>query len=99
MEYKLVNGEQVPLTQADLDQRAIDEAKHQARLEEQAKIQYQLDRADEYPPIGDQLDAILKHLNYMQMRGETNLIKELDGVVGRWLAVKQKYPKPPEEAK
>lgn len=55
---------------------------------------YKIARAAEYPKIGDQLDAILKHLNYMQMNGETNLVSELDGVVGQWLAVKAKYPKP-----
>jgi hypothetical protein len=48
----------------------------------------------DYPDIGDQLDAILKHLNYMQLNGETNLIAELDDIIGKWLAVKAKHPKP-----
>jgi hypothetical protein len=44
--------------------------------------QYQRDRAAEYPPIGDQLDALWK--------GGT-AAEEMLGVV---MAVKSKYPKP-----
>ena len=55
---------------------------------------YVVARQDAYPHIGDQLDAILKQLNYMQMKGKTNLIRELDGVVAQWLKVKRDHPKP-----
>ncbi len=57
-------------------------------------LKYRDDRKKAYPDIGDQLDAILKHLNYMQMDGQTDLIKELDGIVGQWLAVKREFPGP-----
>ena len=50
-------------------------------------------RAREYPAIGDQLDAIIKELNYRRMNGE-NLIAEMDSIVGLCLAVKKDYPKP-----
>lgn len=73
-------------------------AAEKARIaEEQAKYGYIDARVKEYPKIGDQLDAILKHLNYMQMKGETNLIVELDGIVGQWLKVKKDFPKPTQE--
>ena len=51
------------------------------------------DRAAAYPEIGDQLDALLKHMNYLQMSGQMDLIKPLDAIVSEWLAVKRKYPK------
>ena len=43
-------------------------------------------------PIGDQLDAILKYVNVLRLGGQ-DLPQDLDDVVGKWLAVKQKYPK------
>ena len=54
---------------------------------------YQEQRAKAYPAIGDQLDAIIKELNYRRMNGE-NLIAEMDSIVGLCLAVKKDYPKP-----
>jgi len=50
-------------------------------------------RREAYPDIGDQLDAILKWSNLMRLGG-TDLPADLDGIVGEWLAVKAKYPKP-----
>lgn len=70
------------------------------------EFKYQRDRADKYPHIGDQLDAILKQFNYMQMtmaRDDIpmqdkilrafNAIEDLDGIISKWLKVKRKYPK------
>ncbi len=59
---------------------------------EQDATQYQRDREPEYPPVGDQLDAILKHLNYRRTQGE-DLVQDLDDIVGAWLNVKSRYPK------
>ena len=59
---------------------------------EQDATQYQRDRQPEYPSVGDQLDAILKHLNYRRTQGE-DLVKDLDNIVGAWLNVKSRYPK------
>lgn len=53
-------------------------------------------RRREYPLIGDQLDAILKMFNIMKLQG-TNLVSQLDEIIGEWLAVKRKYPKPEGE--
>lgn len=68
---------------------------------------YRYKRCREYPTLGDQLDALLKQFNYMQMTmgredmtfqekvlRSLNCIKELDAVIAAWLAIKAKYPKP-----
>lgn len=81
---------------ADGNAVAIDESLVQAevaRLQaEQDATEYQRLRAPEYPPIGDQLDAILKHLNYRRTQGD-DLVQGLDDIIGDWLSVKSKYPK------
>lgn len=59
-------------------------------------LSYEQLRAKEYPPIGDQLDAIWKELNYRRLNGET-LVQDADDMLGKILAVKQKYPKPVEK--
>jgi hypothetical protein len=75
---------------------AIDQAAYDAevaRLEaEQAATEYKRLRAPEYPAIGDQLDAILKHLNYRRTQGD-DLVQEMDDIIGDWLAVKARFPK------
>lgn len=73
-----------------------DEAIEAASAEWQAEhnaTQYKRDRAPEYPPIGDQLDALLKHLNYRRTQGD-ELVQELDDVIAEWLSVKSRHPKP-----
>mgnify|MGYP003147559610 CR=1 FL=1 len=92
--YAVIDGEIVwsspditQPTQAELDAEI-------ARLQtEYDAIQYQRDRASEYPPIGDQLDALLKHLNYRRTQGD-ELIQQLDDIIGDWLSVKSRHPKP-----
>ncbi|MBT5797455.1 MAG: hypothetical protein HOI09_08740 [Porticoccaceae bacterium] len=80
------DGNQVAITQSLVDEEV-------ARLQaEQDVTQYKRDRQPEYPPVGDQLDAILKHLNYRRTQGE-DLVKDLDNIVGAWLNVKSRYPK------
>jgi hypothetical protein len=69
------------------------EAAHAEWQAEQNATQYQRDRAPEYPPIGDQLDALLKHLNYRRTQGD-ELVQELDDVIAEWLSVKSRHPKP-----
>jgi chemotaxis response regulator CheB len=74
----------------------IDQAAYEAevlRLEaEHAATEYKRLRALEYPAIGDQLDAILKHLNYRRTQGD-ELVQEMDDIIGDWLAVKARFPK------
>ena len=49
-------------------------------------------RQQAYPSIGDQLDAIWKHLNYRRFLGD-ELIQEADDLLGQILQVKEDYPK------
>ncbi len=55
--------------------------------------EYARNRKPEYPDIGDQLDALLKHLNYRRTQGD-ELVQDLDDIIASWLSVKSKYPKP-----
>ena len=74
-------------TQAEIDAEI-------ARLQaEQNATEYQRLREPEYPKIGDQLDALLKHLNYRRTQGD-ELVQELDDVISEWLSVKSRHPKP-----
>lgn len=50
-------------------------------------------RADEYPFIGDQLDAIWKILNQWRLEGK-ELPQDGDNMLNAILAVKKKHPKP-----
>ena len=81
------DGNPVAITQSLVDEET-------ARLQaEHDSTQYKRDRAPEYPPIGDQLDALLKHLNYRRTQGD-ELVQELDDVIAEWLSVKSRHPKP-----
>ena len=73
-------------------QEAIDAGAEVAPYVE-PEVTYADKRRQEYPAIGDQLDAIIKELNYRRMNGE-DLISEMDSIVNDCLAVKAKYPKP-----
>ncbi len=76
-------------TQPSDSEIAEKEAELQAEYD---ATEYQRLREPEYPKIGDQLDALLKHLNYRRTQGD-ELIQELDDIIGDWLNVKSKYPK------
>ena len=56
-------------------------------------VNYEDQRRAEYPPLGDQLDAIWKQLNQNRLSGKA-LIQEADDLLNAVLAVKAKYPKP-----
>jgi len=68
------------------------EAAHAEWEAEHAATEYKRLRAPEYPAIGDQLDAILKHLNYRRTQGD-ELVQEMDDIIDDWLAVKARFPK------
>ncbi len=60
------------------------------------RIQARMRRAERYAremPVGDQLDAVLKALNQLRLAG-TGLPRDMDVLIGTWLAVKRAYPKP-----
>jgi hypothetical protein len=67
-------------------------------VDEDRRAQWELDsvrirRSMEYPPIGDQLDALIKELNSRRLAGD-NLTAEMDSIVNKCLAVKKNFPKP-----
>ena len=74
------------------DQPQPTEAECEAAKAEYDAAEYQRLRAPEYPPIGDQLDALLKHLNYRRTQGD-ELVQELDDIISSWLSVKSRFPK------
>ncbi|MGB0817421.1 MAG: hypothetical protein ACPGQQ_00850 [Candidatus Puniceispirillaceae bacterium] len=57
------------------------------------KLPYRDARAQEYDPIGDQLDAILKQINHDRLNGK-ELVQDMDDTLSRWLSVKARHPKP-----
>ena len=71
----------VPFTAAEEAARDAEEAQWAAEQVSQAKTKYQRDRAKEYPPIGDQLDALWKGGD-----AATAMLAQVQ-------AVKAKYPK------
>ena len=76
----------------DEDAMQLIEAKDAELQAELATTEYKDKRKKEYPEMGDQLDAIWKHLNYRRMNGE-DLVQEADDILGTILSVKAKYPK------
>ena len=76
---KLVNGVLVPLTQEEIEQREIEIAEAKA---EQLATGYIQQRQDEYPPMTDYLDGIVK--------GDT---EQINKYIAECKAVKAKYPK------
>lgn len=76
------NGVLRNATPDELAQHELDVAAALKKRAEHERIKYQRDRAAEYPPIGDQLDALWK--------GGDAATAMLDQVQ----AVKAKYPKP-----
>jgi len=87
--FKNVNGINVQLTEAEETQRDIDEAN--AIAEQQAKPiikEYQTNRKNEYPEIGDQLDMLWHSINE-DAALKSKYFKFHQAI----LAVKSKYPK------
>jgi len=58
-----------------------------------ANHKYKDDRRNAYPPIGDQLDAILKQMNQDRLGGK-ELVQGVDDILTAWLGVKSAHPKP-----
>lgn len=64
-----------------------------AQADYKANHKYKADRAAAYPPIGDQLDAILKQMNQDRLGGK-ELVQGVDDILAAWLGVKSAHPKP-----
>lgn len=75
----------IPYTAEEEAQRDAEEAQWLVEKAERVKIEYQRKRSDEYPPMADYLDGIVKN-NHAQVQA----------YIDACLAVKAKYPKPTE---
>lgn len=93
---KIVDGQEVELTPEEIQELEAFWAEGEIKRLECVRREYVANRREVYPNIGDQLDVILKQLNYMQMSGQTDLIAEMDDLIGAWLKVKRDFPKPDE---
>lgn len=92
--HKIVDGKKVYLTaEQEKALRSEWEKIDAAKAELKRLTDYMISREQNYPKIGDQLDAILKQLNYDRMQGR-ELVQDMDDIISRWLQVKQEYPKP-----
>lgn len=91
--FKMVNGVSVEVGAAEAAAMQAEWDANAAKklLYEQTEA-YKDKRRDAYPPIGDQLDAILKGFESLKAGGET-LPAELDSIISDWNAVKTSYPK------
>lgn len=90
---KNVNGVDIQLTDEEETQRDAEIA--QALTDKVAfqALQWERDRRVAYPPIGDQLDAILKQMNQDRLGGK-ELVQGVDDILAAWLSVKAAHPKP-----
>ena len=82
MRYHATSEGNVPFTAEEEAQRDAEEAQALVKQAALAKTQYQRQRAAEYPPMADYLDAIVK--------GDQ---AQVQAYVDACLAVKAKYPK------
>lgn len=82
MRYHTTSEGNVPFTAEEEAQRDAEEAQALVKQAALAKTQYQRQRAAEYPPMADYLDAIVK--------GDQ---AQVQAYVDACLAVKAKYPK------
>jgi len=78
--FKMVNGERIQLTAEEETARDVQEEQAAIEKADYDAKQYQRDRADEYPPITDQLDDIYHN--------------GIDGWKATIKVTKDKYPKP-----
>lgn len=82
MRYHTTAEGNIPFTAEEEAERDAEEAQELVKQAALAKTQYQCQRAAEYPPMADYLDAIVK--------GDQ---AQVQAYVDACLAVKAKYPK------
>ena len=86
----------VNMTPGEITARQVEEdAFAQAKEQYERLEKYKDDRRAEYPPIGDQLDAIWKALERINADGVLLPTETLD-VLDKIVVVKNKYPEPEE---
>lgn len=90
---KLVNGNLVDLTPDEISTRQAEILAENAKIAKyEREERYKENRAKEYPPIGDQLDAIWLQLNKERTDGKS-FAQDTDNMLTKILSVKSKYPK------
>lgn len=52
------------------EEQDVLQAEWDANIVNKQTTEYVRNRETEYPPVGNQLDAVLKHVNYMRMQGQ-----------------------------
>lgn len=77
-----------PMTSAEETEAADFEAAEARRILETGYIEQ---RKPEYPPIGDQLDALMK---WLATETEFSIPSELKSLAMKCMSVKARYPKP-----
>lgn len=87
---------EVDLSPEEIAEAHQREAEWNAKAGERAREAARDKRAQEYPSIGDQLDAIWKQINQDRLGGK-NLIQEADDILGKILSVKASNPLPEDE--
>lgn len=80
---KTENGKLVEMTQEEINDLQLSNAKLAEEVAKLSANQYQRQRAAEYPPATDYLDGVVK--------GDT---AQVQAYIDACLAVKAKYPKP-----
>jgi hypothetical protein len=88
----LIDASHIDLTPAEIAQREEDERQHQIYAGQMAETEYKRQRAAEFMPIGDQLDAVMR--GFSALRGQIALPAETSAWIDHCIAVKAKYPKP-----
>lgn len=81
------------LSEKEIIEQKINVLRNPPPSEQEMAVKYKSDRFNEYPEIGDQLDAIWKQFNQYRLSGDP-LISEADDLLNQILAVKNKFPKP-----
>ena len=92
--YQNINGQDVKLTKKEVTELL---ARWNAADEEKAakdKLKYIEDRKLAYPPVEEQLDAILKQFKVIRDETVEAVEPELSVIIDKWEAVKLAYPKP-----
>lgn len=95
MRYEAIDGERIPYTAEREAEKQAEDAAETARIADAAYIEK---RQSEYPPIGDQLDAVAKLLQGLVAAvGRDKVSPDALAVIDQVFAVKAKYPKPAEK--
>lgn len=86
--HKIVNGKRIELTQEEIDARILEEQDILIEQEYYNKnLKYKDDRIKNYPPIGDQLDALWHAM-------DDGILPQIEPLYTKIKNVKTKYKKP-----